>query len=189
MSLLPTKAGEPRQLANDVINHFWARWFPDGVRILFGGNEPGYGVRLYVQDLAGGKPRPITPEGVSGFPSYVVAPDGKATAAIGPDGQGYLYPVEGGEPRPIPGLTSAYAPIAWSADGRSLYISGGGERPAKVYLLDIATGQRRLWKQLMPSDTAGVDLIFPMWVTPDGRGYVYGYRRILSDLYLVEGLK
>jgi hypothetical protein len=25
--------------------------------------------------------------------------------------------------------------------------------------------------------------------TPDGKSYVYGYRRLLSDLYLVEGLQ
>jgi eukaryotic-like serine/threonine-protein kinase len=189
MFVLPTKAGEPKQLTNDSINHFWGRWFPDGKRILFGGNEPGHGVRLYIQDLTGGTPRPITPEGVSGFPTYAISPDGEAAAAIGPGQQGYLYPVEGAEPRPIPGLEAAYAPIAWSADGRSLYICRRGERPVQMYLLDIATGQKRLWKQLMPSDMAGVDLIFPIWVTPDGKSYVYGYRRILSDLYLVEGLK
>ncbi len=26
-------------------------------------------------------------------------------------------------------------------------------------------------------------------MTPDGKGYVYSVRRVLSDLYVVEGLK
>jgi len=186
--LLPTKAGEPKPLTNDAINHFQARWFPDGKRILFAGNEPGHGVRLYVQDLAGGKPEAITPEGMVTL-SHPASPDAKLVAAIGPDQRGYLYPIAGGEPRPIPGFAAADRPITWSADGRGLYMYRYGEFPAQVYRLEIETGQKKLWKQLMPSDPAGVNIILPVLVTPDGKSYVYGYRRILSDLYLVEGLK
>jgi eukaryotic-like serine/threonine-protein kinase len=124
--LLPPKAGEPKLLTNDAINHhFLTRWFPDGKRILFAGNEQGHGVRLYVQDLAGGKPQPITPEGVR---SGSLSPDGKLVAAIGPDQRGYLYPVAGGEPRLIPGFAAADTPIIWSAmAARS--ISTGTESP------------------------------------------------------------
>ncbi len=190
--LLPTKAGEPKLLTSDAINHFEARWFPDGKRILFSGNEPGHGVRLYVQDLVGGKPQAFTPEGIVTLGisnAYRASPNGKLVAAIGPDQRGYLYPVEGGEPRPIPGFAAADRPIGWSADGHTLYIYRYGEFPAQVYRLEVETGQKKLWKQLMPSDPAGVSIISPILVTPDGKSYVYGHRRILSDLYLVEGLK
>ncbi len=186
--LLPAKAGEPKPLTRDAINHFLARWLPDGKRIVFAGNEPGHGVRLYVQDIAGGKPRAITPEGIVTL-DPALSPDGKLAAAIGSDQRGYLYPIAGGEPRPIPGFTPDDRPINWSADGGSLYIYRYGEQPAQVYRLDLATGQKKLWKQLMPSDPAGVNIISPVLVTPDGKSYVYGLRRILSDLYLVEGLK
>ncbi len=186
--LLPTKAGEPKLLTNDAIDHFQARWFPDGKRIVFSGNEPAHGVRLYVQDLAGGKPQAITPEGIVPGP-LALSPDGKLVAAIAPDQRGYLYPVEGGEPRPIPGFEAVDTPIVWSADGRGLYVYRPGELAAQVYRLELTTGQKKLWKQLMPSDPAGVNIILPILVTPDGKSYVYGYRRILSDLYLVEGLK
>jgi dipeptidyl aminopeptidase/acylaminoacyl peptidase len=65
--LVPTGAGEARQLTNDAINHVDARWFPDGNRILFLGNELGRGARLFVQDLSGvHDARPVTPEGVGG---------------------------------------------------------------------------------------------------------------------------
>jgi serine/threonine protein kinase/Tol biopolymer transport system component len=188
--LLPTRAGEPRLLTQDAINHATVRWFPDGKRILISGNEPGHGMRLYVQDISGGKPEPVTPEGVVSLRDHhPVSPDGKLIAAIGPDQRGYLYPVAGGEPRPIPGFTGADAPIAWSADSRKLYMFRYGEFPAKVYELDVENNQKKLVKQLMPKDPAGVNIIFPILVTPDGNSYVYGYRRILSDLYLVEGLK
>jgi len=130
------------------------------------------------------------PEGVvSQREERPLSPDGKLAATIGPDRRGYLYPVAGGEPRPVPGFTAGDAPITWSADSRKLYIYRYGEFPAKVYVLDIESNQKKLVKQLMPPDPAGVNIIFPMLLTPDGKSYVYGYRRILSDLYLVEGLK
>ena len=188
LTLLPTRAGESRPLTHDGINHIWAHWFPEGNRILFSGNEPDHGVRLYVQDVTGGKPQAITPEGVNGS-AFVISPDRELVAAVGPDKKGYLYPISGGEARPIPGLATGEEPIEWTADGHALYIYRPGELPAKVYRLDLAKGERTLWKQLMPSDPAGVERIGPIRMTPDGKTYVYGYHRTLADLYLVEGLK
>jgi hypothetical protein len=119
----------------------------------------------------------------------VISPDRDLVAAVGPDQKGYLYPIAGGDPRPIPGLATGEEPIEWTADGHSLYIYRPGELPAKVYRLDLATGERTLWRQLMPSDPAGVERIGPIRMTPDGKTYVYGYHRTLADLYLVDGLK
>ena len=157
-------------------------------RILVSGNEPGKGVRLYVRDIASGKSQAITPEGVNGT-AFVIAPDSQLVAGIGPDQKGYLYPVAGGEPRVIAGLSPGEQPITFSSDSRSLYVYQPGELPALVYRLDLQTGQRTLWKQLMPSDPAGVETIGPILITPDAKTCVFGYHRMLADLYLVEGLK
>jgi hypothetical protein len=64
LRLLPTGVGEARALTNDSINHQWVRCFADGKHYLFSGDEPGHGVRLYVQDFSGGQPQSITPDGV-----------------------------------------------------------------------------------------------------------------------------
>jgi serine/threonine protein kinase/Tol biopolymer transport system component len=186
--LLPTKAGEAKRLTNDSINHNWARWFPDGQRFVFSGNEPGHGVRLYVQDVNGAKPSALTPEGVNPT-AFSILPDGKLVAGVGADLKGFLFPVGGGEPRAIPGFAPGEEPISWSADGRQVYIFQPGELPARVFRLDAATGQKTLWKQLMPSDPAGVEHIGPIVLTPDAKTCVCGYHRTLSDLYFVEGLK
>jgi Tol biopolymer transport system component len=120
LKLLTTGAGEPKDLTNDNINHAFAHWFPDGKRILFSGNEPGKGERLYVYEMASGKSQAITPEGVNGT-RFVISPDSQWVAGIGPDQKGYLYPVGGGEPRMINGLNPGEQPITFSSDGRSLY--------------------------------------------------------------------
>ncbi|MGC2258449.1 MAG: protein kinase, partial [Candidatus Sulfotelmatobacter sp.] len=186
--LLPTAAGEPRDLTKDNVNHSWAHWFPDGKRILFSADEPGKGVRFYVYDMASGKSKPISQEGVNGT-AFALSPDSQEIAAIGPDEKGYLYPVAGGDPRPINGINQGEQPITWSGDGQSLYIYQPGELPARVYRLDLKSGKRTLWKELMPSDPAGVENIGPIYMTPDAKSCVFGYHRMLADLYLVEGLK
>ena len=110
-------------------------------------------------------------------------------AGIGPDQKGYLFPVAGGEPRAIPGFNSGEQPITFSSDNRFLYVYQPGELPARVDKVDLQTGKRVLWKELMPSDPAGVETIGPILITPDAKTCIFGYHRMLADLYLVEGLK
>jgi Tol biopolymer transport system component/predicted Ser/Thr protein kinase len=187
-NLLPTGAGEAKELTHDQINRMWARWFPDGKRVLFSGDEPGKGVRLYVQDLGGGAPKPITNEGVNGS-LIAVSPDGKQIAFVGADQKPALLMVDSGEIRPISALEVGEAPIAWSSDGRSLFVYKLGEVPATVNKLDLATGRKQMIKQLVPPDVSGVTDISSILITPDGNNYVYEYGRTLSDLYLVNDLK
>jgi eukaryotic-like serine/threonine-protein kinase len=188
LKLLPTGAGQSKDLTSDNINHNWAHWFADSKRIVFSGNEPDKGEKLYVYELESGKSRAISPEGVNGN-SFAISPDSQFVAAIGPDQRGYLYPVNGGDARLIPGVTQGEQPITWSADGHSLYVYQPGEMPAHVFRVDVQSGKRTLWKDLMPTDPSGVENIGPILITPDAQTCVFGYHRNLADLYLVEGLK
>src|SRR6202008_2273317 len=188
LRLLTTGAGEARKLSKDTVNHSWAKWFPDGKRVAFSGNEPGKGVRLYVYEPASGKSQAISPEGVNGT-SFAISGDSQWVAAIGPDQKGYLYPVNGGEPRAIRGYNSGELPITWSSDNGALYVSQPGELPAQVDRLDLETGKRTRGKQLMPTDLAGVETIGPILMTPDAKTCVFGFHPMLADLYLVEGLQ
>jgi hypothetical protein len=174
-------------LTNDSINHLRVRWLADGKRLVFVGNEPGHGLRLYVQSIENGPARPFSPEGVDS--AFVVSPNNDLVAAPGPDRKLTIYPINGGDPRPVPGVLKGEIPTAWSSDGRSLYVYLYGGLPAKVVQVDIATGQRKPWRDLYPADAAGIDTISGIMMTPDAKSYVYAYVRTLCDLYLVEGLK
>jgi dipeptidyl aminopeptidase/acylaminoacyl peptidase len=136
----------------------------------------------------GGAPKPISGDGVDAL-QFAVSNDGHMLAGIGPDGHGYLYPIAGGDPRRIAGFEDGEVPINWTSDGKGLFVTRPGDRPARITRLDVTTGQRTMWKELMPLDNAGVQNIGPIRITPDGKTYVYGFQRRLSDLYLVEGLK
>ena len=81
LRLLPTRPGEARALTNDNISHSWAHWFPDGKRILFAGNEPGHGVKLFVYDLATSMSKPISQEGVNGTPLLSLLTDSGSQAS------------------------------------------------------------------------------------------------------------
>ncbi|HET7294598.1 MAG TPA: protein kinase [Vicinamibacteria bacterium] len=186
--LLPTGAGEPRPLDNRGLRVQWADWFPDGKRLLVTGSEPGRGNRLYVLDLGGGNHRAVSPEGVVAW-GRGIAPDGRQAVGSGPDGTPWLYPIDGGEARAVPGCTPEDLPIRWTGDGRSLYLQRGSAMPARVDVVDVATGARRLWKELRPPDPTGVHAIGPILLTADGSAYAYSYRRLLDDLYLAEGLR
>jgi len=92
--LLPTKAGEARsvphgQLSEVISTH--ADWFPDGKRVLFSATEAGRSARLFVQDLEGGVPKSISPEGTNAV-GFALSPDGQVVAAVGPGRQRLLLP-------------------------------------------------------------------------------------------------
>ena len=102
--LLPVHAGQPRVLKAEGLEYRSAEWFPDGKRILFSAAPHGRPPRLYVQELEGGTPRPITPEGVEIGP---ISPDGENAMGRGPGPAIFLYPVSGGRSRPVPAVEPA----------------------------------------------------------------------------------
>jgi hypothetical protein len=53
----------------------------------------------------------------------------------------------------------------------------------------IATGARTPWKTLVPSDGAGVTSVLAVRVLDDGRVYAYSYQRVLSQLFVMSGLR
>jgi predicted Ser/Thr protein kinase len=188
LTMIPTGAGSPKVLPKNGLIYQWGQFFPDGRRLILWANEPGRSGRLFVQDVEGGKPRPITPEGYALPLGRSIAPDGTTVLALGPDRKLVLFPLAGGEPRPVPGAAPDELACGWTADGRSIYI-GKTSMPARVEICDVATGARRPWKEIIPPDPAGVLAVWPIVVTPDGASYVYSYRRVLDDLFLVTGLK
>ena len=193
LSLLPTGPGTARPLPNGTIkDYFDARFLPDGRSLLIAGSEAGRRRRIFHQDLDGGLPRPVTPEGVTADFS-LPSPDGQWVAA-GEDWNEtpyMLYPIRGGRPRPIPGLVPGQQPLRFDADGTHLFIRTDPQNGplARVELLELRTGRKELWKELGPPDPAGVSHIQFVYPAANGKQYVYNYEHSLWTLYLAEGLR
>jgi eukaryotic-like serine/threonine-protein kinase len=188
LRLVPTGAGEARQLTHDNISYDIVRFLPDGKQLLAGGIEAGHGAREYLIDVSSGNAKPITPEGVSGT---VLSPDGGSVAVTGPDGKAGIWPMDGRGMRAIPGLDSKYHVAGWSPDGASVYVLASQRRlgPAKIYRVNVATGKMEFWKSFGDTLPAGGANVNRPQFSSDASAYAYIYGQTLSEAYVVKGLK
>jgi Tol biopolymer transport system component len=189
LTLVPTGAGESSSLdIGSIENVEEASFFPDGRRIAIAAAEKGHPPRTFLLDLPGGKLRPLTPEKLSGAG---VSPDGKWVLVGEEGGKRFFFPTEGGEPRPVPGMSEVdHWGLQWGPDSQTLFVHEHEETRTRVFRMDLRTGQRSPWLTLSPPDPAGIahQAIEPD-LSADGKSYVYGYVRVLNDLYLADGLK
>jgi eukaryotic-like serine/threonine-protein kinase len=190
VDLLPTGAGQSRTLQSPAIERYqWVGFFPDGQRLLVFGSEPGAALRLFAQDVATGDAKAIAPPGVGVNGTNTLSPDGSRVIAFDAASTTVkVYPVAGGEPEPLRGLARNDAPLRWSADGRTVLVGRADGAGFRVSRLDLATGKQELVQRLAP-DTAGVVAVSGGVVTADGRAYAYNVLKVLSSLYVVDGLR
>jgi Tol biopolymer transport system component len=188
--LHPTGAGQSRALSNPhklVVDA--AAWLPDGRRVVLFGQPPGQPSRGYVQDVDGA-PTPVTPEGVRPIRwwSLPVSPDGSRVVAESPAGVPTIYRLADGTSDPVPGLTAADIPIQWQEDGRGLFVARGNGLPWIIDRLDLSTGRRTHALDVRPREIAGLRLSV-IAISPSGRHYLHNYSRLLTDLFVVTGLR
>ena len=187
--LVPTRTGSPRPLPwlTGLRYQQWGGWFPDGTRIVFAAREEGKGTRLFVQAVDGQSlPTPITPEGVTLGSANAVAPDGARIAAVGPSGRVSIYDSKGQLLREVQGAEPGELPIQWTADGQSLYVAARGAAPVRIYLVQLDTGARALWRELMPGASSGAQEILRVVISREGSTYADSLARELSDLYVMR---
>ena len=185
--ILPTGPGEEKPLASSgLVEYYSAAWFPDGRRILFVAAASDLQPRCYIQDIDGGAARAIDDEAVQ---SALVSPDGKLLA-VSADGDFQLRPLDGGEPRPIRGPLLGDELIQWSSDGRFLFLRRPNDSSIEFFRVDLSTGRMEPWKSIGAADPVGLIGFQPASVhlTPDGKSFVYTYWKVLTELYLVDGL-
>jgi len=184
--LLPTGVGETRELTDNKTDHFGVAWMPDSKSFVFSTESPGHGRRTYLQSIDGSLAKPLTPEGTAGG---LITPDGKNLLASDGNHQRWLYPIAGGEPEKV-NITVApeESVMAFASDGKGLLVRTR-TLPVRITRVDIATGGREPWKTIAPADTAGLKSIPSLRFSADGQSYAYSSFRILSDLYVVDGMK
>ncbi len=187
LTLVPTGVGEPREIGGKT-PHYFADWVPDGKSVIFTAAEPGHERRAYVQDLdpPGSAPRAITPDGTYGS---LVSPDGKWLLATDTHRQRWFYPIAGGEPQKLNfDVPSDETVLSFFDNGKSLLVRTRA-LPLKITRVELATGKREPFKEIVPADPAGAQSIPYIKFSADGKSYAYSMGRQLSDLYVVDGLR
>ena len=188
LRMVPTGAGVARQLTHGEIRFTSVTYMPDGKQLLASGIESGRGARDYLIDVNTGNAKPITPEGVTGTQ---ISPDGRSVIVIGPDGRWGIWPLGGEDMRTIPGLDPKVQVSGWVPDGNSVYATSSLDTAptAKVYRVDVATGKMEYWKTFGENIASGVVGVSVPRFSNDGTTYAYFYVQVLSQAYVVKGLK
>ncbi len=182
IQILPIGAGQSRRLTNDGLQHTQVAWIPDGTGLIFIASESNHPPHSYWMDLSG-RARVITPEGIIGL---VTTPDSKYLLASDPAGKWSLYSLAaGGGPQPLrANLVNRDVVVRFESDGKNLLVA---QRDCPKG--SFASMSDRIAAQFIPSDPAGVQEVRGVRLSADGKSYVYSYYRILSDLWVVDGLK
>ena len=159
VSVASTGVGESKQLTDDKTDHFNFAWLPDSKSIVYSAAESGHPARSYLLDTQGGTPRHSRPRArllvclhrmaSSFWPSMRNARAGSTRSL-------------GGEPVKLNFVPNPDERIMAFFDQQEK--SAGAHRyplvsPVKVTRVDIATGRREPFKEIMPADPAGVQAI------------------------------
>ncbi|HEX5215994.1 MAG TPA: protein kinase [Vicinamibacterales bacterium] len=162
-------------------------WFPDSKTILVVGNEKDKPPRAYRQALPDGLPVPLLPEGVFPAGSLPISPDGRLVLAQDKTGAWQWYPIDGGSPVPIAGLSgSSVRVVGWAPDGRSPYVQTSNDVPVVIEIVDFATGRKTPFKTIIPADATGFLSLGLSTMSPDGRQYAFGFSKRISALFVVS---
>ncbi len=181
LNMVPVGEGQSRELSGNGVDYHRARYFPDGQHLAMLGSEPGKSVRLYIQSLQGGKPRPVNPEVY--LRRFMISPDGQQIAGVDESDQLVIVPVDGGPHKVFP---RHLYPVGWSSDGRSILARDSQQVSAPLSRVDASTGRSTPWKEISPTSLTGVFGIIRMYFTPDERSYAYSYYRASAQLYVTE---
>ena len=88
-------------------------------------------------------------------------------------------------------MESGYTIVGWTPDSASLYAMRS-QRAAKglqVSRVDIQSGKMEPWRAFGAETGAAGATIGVPHLSNDGTAYAYIYNRVLSEAYVVKGLK
>jgi Tol biopolymer transport system component len=183
--LQPLGAGESKILQRpgftETVND--DTWSPDSRHIVFTGQEVGKPARSYIQDIDGGPPVPLGPEGVT---NPIASPDGKAYLAR--RGESYvIFGSHGEPPRDARGFSVGDNLIRWCGDSRHLFVYRV-QGSMQLFELDPDTGSRRLLREIPLLERDGLVGTPRLYVSADGKSYIFSFNRKFSELYLAKGI-
>ena len=182
--VVPLTVGEPRQLTDDAIDHHFAFWMPNSTEILFVGEEPGHGFRVYQQDIHGGSPTALTPEGCA-LAGSNVSFDSK-TVLLQCSGTWMLLKLGLGTLEKAQGIQPNERVLRWTRDGGLWVFNTGAMNLGHVIKVDPSTGSRKPWKEIHFDSFSSIQYGV---ITADGTTFVDTEYSSSGSLRRVYGLR
>jgi hypothetical protein len=187
----PTGMGPTRETPNpDGIRYeSLASWLPDGKHAVVAGRKGSDPARGYLIDLATGKSKPFGAPGMMWllYTGPPVSPDGRYAVLQDATGVQKRWPIDGGDPLPIQGLKPDDRVLCYTQDGRAIFVAGRS-LPIVIERVELDTGRRVAWATVSPTDPAGLRYTMAT-ISPNGRYWALSTAKLLTDLYVVDGLK
>ena len=189
LRVLPTGAGEAYTIdvAPIQVDREYLSWMPGGKEFVFQGVGTTGLPQGYRVSLQGGVARPLTNGGGAQLWNQV-SPDGKLVlqklaTITDPDGRAVIVDLSSGRSLAAPLLRDEY-PAGWHQNGRQIFVVRANDAEATIFRVDVFNGQREVWKQIRPTDPAGILSVSRFYVTGSGNAYTYSVGRALSNLYI-----
>jgi Tol biopolymer transport system component len=188
--LVPTGAGSMREIPVRGVDHFLTvRFLPGDQELLILGSCGDGGARIWRVGSGGGDAQLLGEADGSSWFYLAIAPDGRHVATIDAGQVLFLCATDGVTPaRPVPGAEAGDLPVHWPKDDEIL-VCRRDNKKSDIHAIDLTTGARRFVRTMRPPDAAGVEGVFPILYASDGEGYVFGYKLLLTSLFVVSGLR
>ena len=191
LKIVPIAGGPPKAIRFPGLVHQWARLSPNGREAIALSEDRQGALGLFVLPIFEDKPA-VRIAGPIMVRNLAISPTGDRVAALTPSGKVILYSTRAdAEPVELPAI-AGMAPLRWSSNGAYLYLQDlrrTSEPPSPVVRFNLISGMIAPWRVITPQDRIGVNSVTGIVIADDERHYVYSYRRVLADLFTVDGLR
>ena len=182
LALRQIPSGAVRVISGRRFEYQWARFLRTSEELLVGGRFPGDHLMLARQKV-GGELELL--QSLPYLDDVVVSPDG-SKAAGNLEGEMNVIDLNS---RSVQRLVSGQPlmPIAWSADGLSVYALKPQGCNGQLLKLSLTDSKASLWRTISVNGTPGFAGLASMVAAPEAKAYAYSVHLSLSRLYVVDG--
>lgn len=183
LTITSLASGRATRVPGSGFHYQWAKFSHTG-DLLVGGSFAGQPLLIAHQNISTGTVLPIVDAPY--LDSVAISPDGTTIAGRLAD-KTEIFDLSTKAIQPLPAALQD-TPVAWSADGKSLFLLTSSHSVYSILEFFIPTGTITSWKTISPQNAATFVGMAGVAAAPNSDAYAYSAHLNLSHLYVVDGL-